>query len=218
MKHLFFMLGLFVGVVAVASTVSELPWQDDTDLKSLFSGGKATHAVCISKGRGSLRVAGLSFEQTTDRNAWEGNPDLGSYRLWNLDQLFGGKKPAATQVAGTGAGLLDQFFYTQKGQAVRLELGGLVPSKSYRLIVFTQGWDANPNVRVQLVSSSTDSVEEVVGSKMKVVEPNRFGPRAGNLVVVDYVADRLGHFKISFDPLDDPMSLHLAAFANFERN
>ena len=215
MKHLLFILSLFLMVTATASTVRELPWRDDTDLNALFSERKATHAVCISKGKGSLRAAGLIFEQSTERNAWTGKQ---SYRLWSLDQLFGDKKPAATQVVGSGAGLLEQFIYTQKGQAVRLELGGLVPSKPYRLILFTQGWDASPNVRVQLVASTLDPIKEVEGSRMKVVEPNRFGKRAGDLIVVEYIADQHGRFEISFDPLDDSMSLHLAAFANFRRD
>jgi len=218
MSFRLFMGVVFMATAAGASTVRELPWRSDIDLESLFSDGSVTHAVCISKGAGSLRVASLSFEKSIERNAWTGTSGSGRYRLWNLDKLFGGKEPAPTKVNGTGAGLLEQFLYTQKGEPVRLELGGLKPAESYRLVVFTQGWETAPNKRVQLVSSSTDPVKKVEGSTMKTIEPNRFGKRVGVLIVLDYVADQQGRFEISFDPLDDPMSLHLAAFANFKRN
>lgn len=207
---------LYAAVAAGASTVHELPWQDDSDLAPLFSGGKTTHAVCISRGKGSLRVAGLAFERTLDRNMWFGKRNHGNYQLRNLDQIFGSGQPAATQVQGSGASLLEQFLYTSLGNPARLKLGGLEPGKPYRLVVFTQGWESSPYARPQLVSSPTSPIAEVNGSKMNVVAPARFGKHAGCLVVVDYTADHRGEFEICFDPLDDMMSIHLAAFVNFE--
>ena len=204
--------------VSAGAVADTLAWHGDSDLEALFPPGGITHAVCFSKGKGVVRVGNVAFEKTTERDAWHAKRQKSVYRVCNLEQLFGGKQPATTKVRGEGAKLLNQFLHSNLGRPGRLELGGLVPGQPYRLVVFTQGWDNNPYVRIQLASSPNDPVDSVDGGKVGVVAPNRFGKRMGALIVVDYTADAQGRFSIRFDPLDDPMSIHLAAFANFRRD
>lgn len=206
---------LAVSTGAGASVVNTFPWRDDSDLKTRLSALDVTHAVCFSKQEGRVRVAGVEFERTVDRNAWDAKRGRALYRVYNLEQFFHPKKNVAKKVQGEGAELLEQFLYTQLGKPVRLEQGGLVPGQPYRLVLFTQGWEKNPCARIQLVSSASDPIKSVDGKALKVVAPDRFGKRTGVLIVVDYVADAQGGFSIRFDPLDDSMSIQLAAFANF---
>ena len=118
---------------------------------------------------GGVTMTGTGFTVSSPEFDLAGPTD--NYTIDDVNNL--------TPLAGQGsAELAKRFVYG--GNPTTLTFKQLTPGYEYTASIFTVGFDATPNFRLQTFTSGTDS---------RVLDPNAYGDNAGNRIDYTFTAD-----------------------------
>jgi len=178
-------------VTVAYSGWSYAAWTGDAN-SGITNASPYTAAVNFTGGGGAVIVNGVFFEDSTASGA---NFAIGGD--------IGGAASGAPNVTGGSYTLANAFIFGGNPRTVTLT--NLTPGATYETSLFSFGWEAAPNVRIQTFAAGGDAL---------VLDQDFYGENNGIRIAYTFVADASGTKVLTITPADAGTTFHMSAMAN----
>jgi hypothetical protein len=209
--------GVVAGLCSLtyAAEVTTRSWTTSEDM-GVQASKTYTHAVnMVSESGGVTLINGVPFLNTKERNTFEKRPDY--WRVWRMSTTAQGEsKIDAGRISGDATNLVKNVVFNNSSsidETSQIDIGGLVPGKTYRLTVVSMSWDKVQERKLRLEVFG-DELVSVNGNKGDfIINPNQYGVGGGFLLELDYTAPADGEIRLQFKAVSGP-SMIVGAFYN----